>query len=125
MNFEKKQQAGQVGGGVMLIGLGLLFLTGWWWPGIMFVVAASILARTMVEGKPMSSAIGAFWLIGIGIIFGIPGLIGNISGQLWQLWPIILIALGLFMLFGGRYRPRVERYDEKPKNDDDDDTYNV
>lgn len=125
MDNDKKQQAGQVSGGVMLIGLGMLFLTGWWWPGIMFVVAASIFARTMVEGKPLTSATGAFWLIGIGIFFGLPGLIGGIAGSIGQLWPLILIGIGLFMLFGGRYRPNVERFDDKPKNDEEDDTYHV
>lgn len=127
MDFKQHENASQIGGGVFLVGLGMLFLTGWWWPGIMFVIAASIIARTMAEGKPLNSATGAFWLIGIGVLFGLPGLIGGIAGTLWQVLPIILIAMGLFMFFGGRYRPRVDDYSDnmKPKNDDDDDTYHV
>lgn len=124
--MNKKENASQISGGVFLVGLGMLFLTGWWWPGIMFVIAASIIAGTMAEGKPLSQATGAFWLIGIGVFFGIPGLIGDIAGGFWNLFPLILIGLGLFMFFGGRYRPRVNGYDDKPKNDDnDDDTYHV
>jgi hypothetical protein len=124
--MDKREDAGQISGGVFLVGLGLLFLTGWWWPGIMFVSAASILARTMVEGKPLNRATGAFWLIGIGVLFGMPGLIGGVAGGFWKVFPVILIGLGLFMFFGGRYRPNVDNYDDKPKNDDDDDdVYNV
>lgn len=110
MRIEEK--ASQVGTGVFFIGLGLLFFTGWWWPGIMFVIAASILARTMAAGERWRSATGALWLIGIGVVFGIPGLIGDI----WQLFPLVLIGIGLFMLFGGKYRPDVSG---KRKNDDD------
>ena len=119
MDFDKRQDAGQISSGVFLVGLGMLFLTGWWWPGIMFVTAASIIARTMAEGKPLTSATGAFWLIGIGVVFGMPGLIGEIAGGFWNFFPLILIAIGLFMVFGGRYRPNVDNYDEKPKNDED------
>ena len=117
--MQKQHNADQVSGGVFLIGLALLFLTDWWWPGIMFVVGASIIARTMAEGAPITSATGAFWVIGIGIIFGIPDLFDGIN---WgQIFPIILILIGVFMVFGGNLRPRINRHDEKRKNDVDDD----
>ena len=29
---------GGVAGGVVLVGIGMLALTGWWWPGIMLVI---------------------------------------------------------------------------------------
>ena len=119
MDFEKRQDAGQISGGVFLVGLGLLFLTGWWWPGIMFVTAASIIARTIAEGNDPKTATGAFWLIGIGVLFGMPNLIGDIAGGFWNIFPLILIGIGLFMFFGGRYRPNVDNYNEKPKNDDE------
>jgi len=126
VDFNKNENAAQIGGGVFLVGLGMLFLTGWWWPGIMFVMAASILARTMAEGKPMMSASGALWLIGIGIVFGLPGLVGGIAGSLWQLLPVILIGMGLFMFFGGRYRPKMDKYEDNMKRkNEDDDIYNV
>lgn len=128
MDFNK-DNASQVSGGVFLIGLGMLFLTGWWWPGIMFVIAASIMARTMAEGKPLSQAKPAFWLIGIGVVFGIPGLLGDIAGGFWQFFPLILIGLGLFMFFGGRFRPDIDSYEDenmkRKHDDDDDDVYRV
>ncbi len=111
MGKDKQEKASQIGTGVFFVGLGILFISGWWWPGIMFVIAASILARTMVEGERWQSATGAFWLIGIGLFFGIPGL----TGDIWQVFPLILIGIGLFMLFGCKYRPKVSG---KRKNDD-------
>jgi len=115
---NSSQNADQVSGGVFLIGLALLFLTGWWWPGVMFVVGASIIARTMAEGKPWQSATGAFWVIGIGILFGVPGLFAGIN---WgMIWPIALIGIGLFMLFGGNLRPSLNRYQDEAADEDED-----
>lgn len=115
---NSSQNADQVSGGVFLIGLALLFLTGWWWPGVMFVVGASIIARTMAEGKPWQSATGAFWVIGIGILFGVPGLFAGIN---WgMIWPIALIGIGLFMLFGGNLRPSLNRYPDEAADEDED-----
>lgn len=116
MNAEKSEKATQIGTGVFFVGLGLLFLSGWWWPGIMFVIAASIFASTIAAGERWQSATGAFWLIAIGIVFGLPGLVGDIAGAFGQIFPLILMGIGLFMLFGGRYRPKV---DGKRKNDED------
>ncbi|MCA9895564.1 MAG: hypothetical protein KC615_21415 [Anaerolineae bacterium] len=122
---HSKERADQISGGVFMIGLALLFITHWWWPGIMFVIGATIIARTMAEGKDWTTATPAFWVIGIGVVFGLPGLIGGID---WAtIWPLGLIALGLFMLFGGNMRPKIGRYDDddeitdKRKNDEDDD----
>ena len=56
MSKDISEKASQIGTGVFFVGLGLLFLSGWWWPGIMFVIAASILARTMAEGEGWQSA---------------------------------------------------------------------
>lgn len=114
--MKRKENADQISGGVFLVGLGLLFLTGWWWPGIMFVIGASIIARTVAEGQRWQDATAAFWVIGIGVVFSIPNLFGSIN---WgMLWPLLLIGIGLFMLFGGKFRPQI-RYGEKSKNDDD------
>ena len=113
--MDREEKASQASTGVFFVGLGLLFFTGWWWPGIMFVIAASMLARARALGESWSSASGALWLIAIGVIFGIPGLIADIAGAFWEVFPLILIGMGLFMLFGGKYRPKVSG---KRKNDD-------
>lgn len=113
--MDQQEKATQAGAGVFFVGLGLLFLTGWWWPGIMFVIAASVLARTVSAGEPWQSATGALWLVGIGVVFGIPGMIGDLAGAFWSVFPALLIGIGLFMVFGGKYRPKVSG---KRKNDD-------
>ncbi len=111
-----KQRADQIAGGVFLIGLGLLFTNVIsFWPGILFVIGASNIARGMAEGRPWYNVSGGLWLIGLGIVF-----LFHFS------WPMILILIGLSMLFGYSVKDRRNSYDdggklkndEKLKNDD-------
>lgn len=85
-----KERADQIAGGVFLVGLGLLF-TGVmdFWPGILFVLGASSLARGMAEGRAWYTVSGGLWLIGLGLIF-----------LLGFSWPLLLIIIGVSMLVG-------------------------
>jgi hypothetical protein len=85
-----KQRADQIAGGVFLIGLGLLFTNVIaFWPGILFVLGASSLARGMAEGREWQSVTGGVWLIGLGLLF-----------MLGFSWPLLLILIGASMLVG-------------------------
>ena len=75
-------------GSVFFIGLALLFLTGWWWPGILAILALSAMARAYESGKPIFSS-GHIFLLVIGVAFAL-------GGQF--LLPAILLALGLSQL---------------------------
>lgn len=84
-----KARADQVAGGVFLIGLAILFMTGFWWPGILLVIGASSIARGVAEGRDWYSVPGGLWMIGLGLMF--------VFG--FQ-WPLLLILIGVSMLFG-------------------------
>ena len=101
----------QMSGAIFLIGIGLLFVTGWWFPGILFVIGASSMATALANKQPWISATGALWMFGLGFIFWL-----NLP------WGVILILIGLSTLvcwqkgdevFGGK-----RKNDHKPKNDD-------
>jgi hypothetical protein len=84
-----KQRADQIGGGVFLIGLGLLFTDVLsFWPGILLVIGASALASGIAEGQSGQKVTGGLWMLGIGLFF----LVGFS-------WPLILILIGVGMLF--------------------------
>lgn len=95
------EQAGKITGGVWLIGLGLLFLTRQWWPGIMFVIGVSAIVEGLVEGRGWYAFQCGFWSIGIGI---------------WAYFhyslPFLFVGLGLSMILGGMVRPPMF---DKPK----------
>ncbi len=110
-----KERADQIAGGVFLIGLGLLF-TGVvsFWPGILFVMGMSNIARGMAEGRAWYNVSGGLWLIGLGVVF-----LFNFS------WPLILILIGLSMLVGYSFKEKWgwdscdnESDHEKRKNED-------
>ena len=81
------ERAGQITGGVWLIGLGLLFATGRWWPGIMFLIGVSAIVEGLVEGRGWYAFQAGFWSIMIGV---------------WALYhyslPMLFVGLGVSMI---------------------------
>lgn len=76
--------------GTFLVGLGLIGIFNYWWPGIMFVVAAAILVSSIVEGRLGHDILSVAILTGIGII----GVIGQIDTGKIPVWEILFIAVG-------------------------------
>lgn len=75
-------------GSVFFIGLALLFITGWWWPGIIAVLALSAMVRAYERGKPIITT-GHIFLLCLGVAFAL-------GGQYFL--PAILVALALSQL---------------------------
>lgn len=46
-----KRTRSTIAGGIMLIGIGMLILTGWWWPGIMLVIGCAVAAERFLHGQ--------------------------------------------------------------------------
>ena len=89
-----KDQVNRLTGAVWLIGLGILFATRYWWPGVLFVAAAGSLTQAFAEGRGWYSSQGALWLCGLGIWFA-TGM--NLA--------VLFVILGLSMLVGVFIRP--------------------
>lgn len=85
-----------ISGGVFLVGLGMLLITGWWWPGIMLVIGASSASELFLRGKILP-ALGTFALFA-----GIPLAISIVSATHipWG-WvgAFVLIGLGILTIF--------------------------
>src|SRR4051812_22061822 len=86
-----EKRSNQIFGGTFLIGLAVLFLTNWWWPGIMFVIGIAMIARAGAEGRNWMSERAGLICIGIGVVFGFFS---------FNWWPLILIAIGVYLLLG-------------------------
>lgn len=48
--------AAEVQSAIWLIGLGILFFTGWWWPGILIVIGVSMVAGALARGIELPAA---------------------------------------------------------------------
>lgn len=94
--MSTQTQSRNISGGIFLIGLGILFLVDWWWPGIMLVIGAAAAADHALRGA-WPKAIGIFALFaGIPLVIELVGLI-TIPWPI--LLPILLIGLGILVLF--------------------------
>jgi hypothetical protein len=104
-----KSRTDEASSAIFLIGLGLLFVTGWWWPGMLFVIAASSMARVMSEGQPWTAATGALWMAAIGLVF----MFHLNFGIIWIVFGFAMLAAYMIRCNDGSKAKR--------KNDDFDD----
>ena len=93
--MDKQKQASSISGGIFLIGLGVLFMTNWWWPGILVVIGLSGGAELIFRGQ-IAKGLGTIaFFCTIPLIWAIVQST-NIS---WAIvGPFILIVLGVIML---------------------------
>ncbi len=96
-----ENRANEIFGGTFLIGLAVLFLINWWWPGIMYVIGISMIVRAVAQGRSWMSERGGLVVLGIGVIFTV---IDGLKIFTFNWWPLILILLGVYLLFGNRWR---------------------
>jgi hypothetical protein len=59
-------QAAAISSAVWLVGIGVLIVTGWWWPGMMFVIGVGAIIQGFVDGRGWYALQGGFWSLGIG-----------------------------------------------------------
>jgi hypothetical protein len=82
-------------GGVFLVGLGMLILTGWWWPGIMLVIGLASAAELARRGH-LAAAAATF--VGFAAIPVAIALASAIDVPWVPGGAFVLIALGLLSL---------------------------
>lgn len=106
--------------GVFLIGLAILFITGFWWPGILYVIGIAMLVRTVNEGSDWRNDRNALTMLGIGVVFTLLEVFDNFNLDGGTLWPIILIGVGVYLLWGKNLLGRSSggSTGEKSKNDE-------
>lgn len=89
--MDKERTRNPITGGLFLIGLGALLLTGWWWPGIMVVLGIAIGSGLVFRGRYLAGAVIA------AVFFAIPFL--TEADIPWQIFgPMVLIGAGLVVL---------------------------
>jgi hypothetical protein len=66
---DRKRMGDAISGGIFMIGLGVLFFTGWWWPGILGAIGLSSGAGLIFRGRVWQGifTMAFFFAIPIGI----------------------------------------------------------
>jgi hypothetical protein len=93
MSFDQAR-VNALSGGVFLIGLGVLFYTDYWWPGIVFLLGAEAAVQALARGRGWYGLQGAVWLFAIGF---------------WAMFDfniaLLFVALGVSVLISAFIRP--------------------
>lgn len=92
--MNTKRTKSGIAGGIFLIGLGVLTITGSWWPGLMFVIGLALAADRAFRGNYMQ-ALTAFAVCSAIAVVSTTDIAWNIFG------PFILISLGAVVLAQG------------------------
>src|SRR4051812_30465354 len=94
VNMETREQQRAVIGGLWLIGIGILFATRLWWPGIMFLIGVTALVEGSFKRQPWYGIQGGLWAFFIGF---------------WALTrfslPFLFVALGISTIVGALVKP--------------------
>ncbi len=89
--MNRRDSRNPITGGLLLAGIGVLLLTGWWWPGIMVVLGIAIGAGLVFRNRYLEGAVVA------AIFFAIPLL--TESNLPWHIFgPMLLVGVGLVVL---------------------------
>ena len=85
----------ELNGGLWLIGLGVLFLSGTFWPGILVLVGLSAYLEQRARGQQQYALRSLLFPLGLALLF-------------WThwFWPGILILLGVLAIISPELRPR-------------------
>jgi hypothetical protein len=97
---DKQSQASAISGGIFLISLGVLIITGWWWPGILIAIGLAGGAEQIFRGKVASG------ITTLAFFCAIPVVIWAIrqTGVPWAIvGPLVLIGIGVITLVKGFY----------------------
>ena len=90
-----RRRASSISGGIFLISLGVLIITGWWWPGIMFAIGLSGGAELIFRGKLWQG-------IGTLVFFSAIPIVIWLINQTQIPWtvvgPLFLIGIGVIIL---------------------------
>ncbi|MEB2334486.1 MAG: hypothetical protein OZ914_09270 [Anaerolineaceae bacterium] len=92
--MNTKSTKSGIAGGIFLIGLGVVIVTGSWWPGMLLVIGLAVTAERVFHKEYMQALLGLAICSAIAVI--------SISNIPWRIYgPFILISLGIVTLAQG------------------------
>lgn len=87
-----KRKADAISNGIFLIGIGILVFTGFWWPGILLVLWATLASRQYLTGRLYDLILTSIFLIGLSMII--------LFDLNWTvLIPVLFVLGGIHIIF--------------------------
>lgn len=114
-----KRKADAISNGIFLVGLAVLFFTERWWPGILFVLWATLGCRQVLTGRLYDLFVSTILLLGLVVI--------SYFQFNWIVVPVLLILGGLHLIFreycvaeGIEEEDPIEEQEKEIEEDNDD-----
>lgn len=108
-----KRKANALSNGVFLIGLGILFYTNAWWPGILIAIWVSLALRQYLTSRTYDLIISTFILVGLFLI--------TLFKLDWSLlMPILFVIGGIYIIFREYYFAEETNGEDKSQEIKDD-----
>lgn len=92
------RKADAVANGLLLIGLGILFYTQAWWPGILLVIWVNVATRQFLTARYYDFAMSTIILVGLFVI-----MLYKVEWNL--LLPILFVLGGIYIIFREYFLP--------------------
>ena len=92
---DRQRMAGAISGGIFLISLGVLLFTGWWWPGIMVALGLASGAALIFRGKILGGIVSLVFFCGIAVAVELIRTT-DVSGVV--IGAFILVGIGVIVL---------------------------
>jgi O-antigen ligase len=80
-----------ISNGIFLICLGLLIVTGMWWPGIILAIWATVFSRQYLSGRIYYAIVSSIVLLGLFVV-------SYFKFDFEYLAPILLVVGGIFII---------------------------
>lgn len=90
--IASKQRASATFNGLLLIGLGILFFTNTWWPGILLVIGIALAVRQFLRGRYYDTVLSIVIFAGLFI-----GSLFNWSFSYFV--PVLFTLAGIYLLY--------------------------
>ena len=93
--MDKKRMADGISAGIFFISLGVLLITGWWWPGILIAIGLASGAGLIFRGKILGGILSLAFFCSIPVIVWI---VQAVDIPWTVVGALILIGIGVIVL---------------------------
>ncbi len=108
LKIVSKKRASAISNGIFLIAIGILIVTGAWWPGILLALWATVASRQYLSGRMYYAILSSIVLLGLFAL-------SYFKFDFDILAPVLLVVVGIFIIIREYFFAEDTNGEEKSK----------